>query len=103
MKSLLVIGIVAVGGYGISESVNKDTAELNELILANLEALAQSENGEEDDSDTPPKECYRKYQLSPGIFGQHSLTRFITCDGCKYVRGYNTQTNNYLSLISKRS
>ncbi|MFJ1321797.1 NVEALA domain-containing protein [Capnocytophaga canis] len=45
MKSLLVIGIVATGGYGINQSVNKDTTELNELTLANIEALAQNENG----------------------------------------------------------
>ena len=69
--------------------IGNDSAELDALTLANVEALAQDESGGEEDSNTPPKECYRKYQLSPGIFGQHSLTRFITCDGCKYVWGYN--------------
>lgn len=45
MKSLLVIGIVATDGYGINQSINKDTTELNELTLANIEALAENESG----------------------------------------------------------
>lgn len=34
-KGLLVAGIVAVSGYGISQGIDNDTAELSELALAN--------------------------------------------------------------------
>lgn len=44
-KSLLAAGIVAVGGYGITKSIGNDSAELDMLTLANVEALADGESG----------------------------------------------------------
>lgn len=42
-KSLLVAGIVAIGGYGISKIISNDSTVLDTLILANVEALADGE------------------------------------------------------------
>lgn len=42
-KGLLVAGIVAISGYGISKSISKDTT-LDVLTLANIEALALNES-----------------------------------------------------------
>lgn len=50
-KCLLVAGIVAVSGYGINKSINKDTAELTGLTLANVEALADGESPDYDNKE----------------------------------------------------
>ncbi|CEN42684.1 hypothetical protein CCAND95_130051 [Capnocytophaga canis] len=73
MKSLLVIGIVATDGYGINQSINKDTTELNELTLANLEALADGENG---GAGTRYKICYNESVVKVGF-------TYYDCSNCK--------------------
>lgn len=45
LKGLVASAVVALIGYGVSKSVNNSNAELSELALANIEALAQSEGG----------------------------------------------------------
>lgn len=44
LSSVFAIALVAVAGMGISKSVNHN-ANLSDLALANVEALAQSEAG----------------------------------------------------------
>lgn len=41
-KCLLIAGIIATSGYGVSRSVNDDAC-FEELVLVNVEALAQDE------------------------------------------------------------
>lgn len=42
-KSLIIVIIIAIGGYGISKSINNDITGLDTLTLANVEALANDE------------------------------------------------------------
>ncbi|MDD4158720.1 MULTISPECIES: NVEALA domain-containing protein [Proteiniphilum] len=44
LSSIFAIALVAVAGMGITKSVNND-ANLSDLALANVEALADSESG----------------------------------------------------------
>lgn len=45
LVGIAIVLVIAFAGYGLSKSVNNSNAELSELSLANVEALAQNENG----------------------------------------------------------
>lgn len=45
LKGVTATVVVALVGYGVSRSVNNSNTELNDLVLANVEALAFYESG----------------------------------------------------------
>lgn len=76
---------MAVSGYGISKSIEKDTAELNALTLANIEALADGEGNTNDCS----KNGYKKWFATTNIPTQRKEV-FRDC-WCNPSEGYDPQ------------
>lgn len=69
LKGVIATAVVAlVAGYGISRSVNNSNAELTDLTLANLEALAdgESEGIKTNKKDIFDKEKWQKYTMNLG-------------------------------------
>ncbi|CEN36801.1 NVEALA domain-containing protein [Capnocytophaga cynodegmi] len=83
-KGLLVAGIVAISGYGISKSISKDTT-LDVLTLANIEALADGEGNTNDCF----KNGYKKWFATTNIPTQRKEV-FRDC-WCNSAEGYDPQ------------
>ena len=45
LSGIFALALLITAGYGVNKSVN-DNADLNDLALSNVEALAQSEDGD---------------------------------------------------------
>ncbi len=72
LSSIFAIALVAVAGMGINKSVNND-ANLSDLALANVEALAQTETGQGFDCLRPYDAiCYTDWAHAIRYLGHRS-------------------------------
>ena len=69
LSSIFAVALIGTVGYGVNKSMKSD-ANLSDLALANVEALANGENGN-------GKVCYDTITIKEGV-----QTRF--CGTCEY-------------------
>ncbi|RNC63289.1 NVEALA domain-containing protein [Proteiniphilum sp. X52] len=75
LSGLFALALLATAGFGVHKSMNSD-ADLSDVALANVEALAQGESG-------GGNKCYNSITTKEG-------SQILYCGTCKYEPGTNT-------------
>ena len=72
LSSIFAVALIATAGYGVNKSMKSD-ANLSDLALANVEALADGESGDGED-------CYNTITTK-------RASKVLYCGTCSWVDG----------------